>query len=97
MASIDSMTFDAAAYTPGETVNLTVGYTPDSPSVSSQTFTATAQIADSSGNVLSSSSAPFVVNTSSPAGDKVSVSDDGNHTWADVSDSGTVAVFSTTA
>jgi hypothetical protein len=97
MASIDSMAFDAAAYTPGQMVTLTVGYTPDSPSVASQTFTATAQIADSSGNVLSTSSAPFVVNTSSPAGDKVSVSDDGNHTWADVSDSGTVAVFSTSA
>jgi hypothetical protein len=97
MASIDSMAFDAAAYTPGETVNLTVGYTPDSPSVTSQTFTATAQIADSSGTVLSSSTSPFVVNTSTASGDVVSVSDDGNHTWADVSDSGTVAVFSTTA
>jgi hypothetical protein len=94
MASIDSMAFDQAAYSPGDMVTLTVGYTPDSPS---QTFTATAQIADSSGNVLSTSSAPFVVNMTSPAGDKVSVSDDGNHAWADVSDSGTVAVFSTTA
>jgi hypothetical protein len=97
MASIDSMAFDAAAYTPGQMVNLTVGYTPDSPSVTSQTFTATAQIADPSGNVLATSAAPFVVNTASPSGDKVSVSDDGNHTWADVSDSGTVAVFSTQA
>jgi hypothetical protein len=97
MASIDSMAFDQAAYSPGDAITLTVGYTPDAPSVTSETFTATSQIADSSGNVLSSSTAPFVVNTPQPSGDKVSTSDDGNHAWADVSDSGTVAVFSTTA
>jgi hypothetical protein len=97
VASIDSMTFDAASYAPGDTVNLTVGYTPDSPSVSSQTFTTTATISDASGNVLSSSTAPFVVNTPQPSGDVVAVSDDGGHAWAKGSDSGTVAMFSTTA
>jgi hypothetical protein len=96
MASIDSMTFDAAAYTPGETATLTVGYTPDAPSVVSQTFTVTATIHDSAGTALNSATAPLVVNTTNPSGDKVGVTDDGSHAWADVSDSGTVAVFSTT-
>lgn len=96
MASIDTMTFDAAAYSPGATVTLTVGYTPDTPAVTPKTFTATASISDSGGNVLATSSAPFVVNENGP-GDTVGVSDDGSHTWAPASDSGSVAVFTTSA
>jgi len=92
MASIDLMTFDQAAYTPGELVTLTVDYTPD---VGSQTFTATAVITDAAGAQVATSSAPFVVNT--PAGDVVGVTDDGGHVWAQASDTGTVAVFTTTA
>jgi hypothetical protein len=96
MASIDTMTFDQAAYSPGDTVTLSVGYTPDTPAVTPQVFTATATISDAAGNVLGSNTAPFTVNVPQP-GDKVGVSDDGNHTWAEASDSGTVAVFTTTA
>jgi hypothetical protein len=97
VASIDTLTFDAAAYSPGDTVSLTVGYTPDSPSVVSQTFTATASIADAAGNVLATNAAPFVVNTTQASGDVVSVADDGGHAWVKGSDTGTVAVFTTVA
>lgn len=90
------MTFDAAAYTPGETVTLTVDYTPDAPSVTSQTFTVTASVHDASGNVLNSATAPLVVNTPQPSGNKVGVTDDGGHTWVPGTDTGTVAMFSTT-
>ena len=78
-------------------MELTVGYTPDSPSVVPETFTATNTITDASGTVVASSDAPFVVNTPQPSGDVVGTTDSGSHTWADVSDSGSVAVFSTTA
>ena len=52
MASIDSMTFDEAAYNPGDLITLTVGYTPDTPAVVPTTFNATASITDSGGNVV---------------------------------------------
>ena len=97
MASIDSMTFDAAAYNPGDLITLTVDYTPDTPSVVPTTFNATATITDSTGTVQASSSAPFVINVAQPAGDQVSVTDDDNHAWAETSDSGSVAVFTATA
>ena len=60
MASIDSMTFDQAAYNPGDLINLTIDYAPDTPSVVPTTFNATASITDASGNIVASSSAPFV-------------------------------------
>ena len=97
MASINSMVFDEAAYNPGDVVTLTVDYTPDTPSVVPTTFNATASITDSGGNVVASSSAPFVINEAQPSGDQVGVTDDDNHTWAEASDTGSVAVFSTTA
>ena len=91
------MTFDEAAYNPGDLITLTVDYTPDTPSVVPTTFNATAVITDSGGNQVASSSAPFVINVAQPAGDQVSVTDDDNHTWAETSDSGSVAVFTATA
>jgi hypothetical protein len=97
MASIDGMTFDATSYNPGDTVTLTVNYTPDTPSAVPQTFNATSSITDSGGNVVATSSAPFVVNEAQAAGDVVSASDDGGRTWTEGSDSGSVAVFSATA
>ena len=97
MASISSMTFDETAYNPGDTITLTVDYVPDTPSVVPTTFNATAVITDSSGNQVASTSAPFVINVAQPSGDQVSVTDDDNHTWAKSSDTGSVAVFSTTA
>lgn len=97
MASVDSMTFDQPAYNPGDPISLTIGYTPDTPSVVPTTFNATATITDSGGNVVASSSAPFVINEAQATGDQVGVTDDDNHTWAKASDTGSVAVFSTTA
>jgi hypothetical protein len=97
MASIDSMTFDQAAYAQGAIVTLDVGYTPDTPGVSPAVFTATANVTDVNGTVVATSSAPFTVNVPVPAGDTVSVTDTGGRAWAEQSDSGTVAVFTTTA
>lgn len=97
MASIDSMTFDQAAYNPGDLISLTIDYTPDTPSVVPTTFNATASITDSGGNVVASSVAPFVINVAQASGDQVSVTDDDNHVWAEASDTGAVAVFTATA
>jgi hypothetical protein len=94
MAAINSMVFDQAAYRPGQAVTLTVDYTPDTPGMSSHVFTATFTLADVNGSVVASQDAPFTVNTPQP-GDKGKVTDDGSHTWDEVSDSGTVAVFTT--
>ena len=97
MASVDSISFDQASYDQGATITVTVDYTPDSPSAVPTTFNATANITDSSGAVVASSSAPFVVNVAQPAGDTVSVTDDGSRTWTEASDSGSVAVFTAVA
>jgi len=97
MASVDSLTFDQPAYNPGDTVTLTVAYTPDTPSVVPATFTATTSITDAAGDVTATGSAPFVVNEAQAAGDVVSTTDDGNRTWTEASDNGSVAVFSAVA
>lgn len=99
MASIDAITFDEAAYNPGDTITVTVGYTPDAPSVVPTTFTANVVINDASGNQLATSSAPFVVNESQPAGDQVAVTDTGSRTWTETpgSDTGSVVVFTSVA
>jgi hypothetical protein len=97
MASIASMTFDQPSYMPGDTITLTVDYTADTPGVNPTTFTATTTVTDSGGTVTASDSAPFVVNEAVSAGDVVAVTDTGSHTWAESSDNGSVAVFTTTA
>lgn len=97
MASVDTMTFDAASYAPGATITLTVGFTPDTPGVNPTTFTATTNITNAGGTVVATKTAPFVVNQPVAAGDTVSVTDTGSRTWAQASDSGTVAVFTATA
>lgn len=97
MASVDSLAFDQASYAPGSTITLTVDYTPDTASVVPQTFTAAVNITDAAGTVVATSSAPFVVNEAQVAGDKVSVTDSGSRTWAEASDSGSVAVFTAVA
>lgn len=97
MASIQSITFDEASYAPGDTITLTVDYTPDQPSSVPTTFSATVTISDASGNQLAQQSAPFVVAEPGTGGDTVSVSDDGGRTWSQQSDSGSVAVFTAIA
>jgi hypothetical protein len=103
MASINSLTFNngsggvAGTYATGDPIQLQAAYTPDTPGVTPETFTATANITDSGGNVVATSSSPFTVNVSQAAGDVVSVTDTGSRTWTQSSDNGSVAVFDTTA
>ena len=99
MASINSMTFDQTAYNPGDLITLTIGYTPDNPSVVPTTFTAATVITNSGGTQVATSSAPFVINLPQASGDVVSVTDDDSHAWTETpgSDTGSSVVFSTTA
>jgi hypothetical protein len=97
MATINGMTFDQASYNPGDTITLTVSYTPDTASVNPTAFTATANVTDAGGTVTATSSAPFTVNEAVAAGDVVSVTDTGSRAWAESSDNGSVAVFTATA
>ena len=97
MASIDAVSYDQPAYNPGDAVNLTIDYTPDSPSVVPTPVDVTIVLNDANGNPLTSVPAPFVVNTPQAAGDKLGVSDVRNDVWAQDSDTGSVAVWSTTA
>ena len=97
MASITSMTFDQPAYNPGDTITLTVAYVADTPGVSPVVNTATASVTNSGGTVTATDSADFTVNEPAAAGDTVNVTDTGNRTWAEQSDDGSTAVFTTTA
>lgn len=97
MASIQSITFDEASYAPGDTISLTVDYTPDQPGTTPTTFSATVTITDASGAAVANASAPFVVAEPVAGGDTVSVSDDGGRAWSQQSDSGSVAVFTAIA
>jgi len=97
MASVDTITFDEAAYNPGDLITCTVDYTPDAPGVVPTTFTATVNVTNSAGTIVASNTAPFVVNEAQPGGDTVSVTDTGSRTWAEQSDDGSVAVFTATA
>lgn len=82
MATINSIAFDQPDYAEGAVITATVNFTPDSPSVAPVTHTLTAEVKDAAGNVLATSSSPFVINVAQ-AGDTVSVSDDASHTWAE--------------
>ena len=97
MATIDSLTFDKPAYNPGDAVSLTVDYTPDTPSVVPKTFTVTASITNAGGTVVATNSGPFTVNEPQASGDAVSATDDGSRVWTRASDTGAVAVLTTTA
>jgi P pilus assembly chaperone PapD len=99
VASVNSLTFDQPAYSTGQTITLTVAYTPDAPAVVPTTFTATATITDSTGTVVATNDAPFVVNVAQASGDQVGVTDTGNRTWAETagSDTGSSVVFTATA
>ena len=97
MAAINSIAFDKAAYSPGDTITVTVDYVPDTPSVMPAVFTFTGNVVNSGGTVVASLNQDFTVNVPQPAGDKVSVSDTGGRTWAESSDSGSVAVLTATA
>ena len=91
------MTFDQASYNVGDTITLTVDYTPDSPAVVPVNETATTTLSDPSGNVLAQSSATLVINELQPSGDTLATTDDHGRVYTQVSDSGAVAVFTATA
>jgi hypothetical protein len=97
MASIESVTFDQPSYAPGAPVTVTVDYTPDQPGTQPATHTVTATVTDASGVVQAQAEAPFTVNVPVAGGDVVAVTDDASDTYVQVSDSGSVAVFTTTA
>lgn len=97
MATVDSATFDQASYPPGALMTLTVDYTPDQSGTAPSDHVATITITDASGTVQAQVQAPFVVDVPVPGGDVVSVTDDAGDTWAQQSDSGTVAVFTADA
>lgn len=101
MASVNSISFDQAAYNVGDTITATTNYTPDTPSVVPSTFTLTSNVNDANGNVVATSTGDFVVNTPQP-GDSVSDSDTGGRTWTEgatvVNDDSTLSVpFTATA
>lgn len=79
---------DAAAYSPGATMTLTVNYTdPDT-----QTVTLTVTATDNAGNASAPVQVTAVIDPVT-----VAVSDDGNRTWTRQSDNGSVAVFTAVA
>lgn len=81
MATINTITFDQAAYSAGATITVAVNWTPDTAPVVPQTFTLTTNVQDAAGNILTTSTSPFVVNQAQPSGDTMTVSDDGGRTW----------------
>jgi hypothetical protein len=102
MASIASITFDQALYTPGQTITLTVDYTPDSPPASVVTSQATVTISQAV-VVTAQESAPFEVSEPQVGvADVVAVTDTGGRTWTQQSntsnpDGTATAVFTATA
>lgn len=82
MAAVNTIAFDKAAYNAGDTITVTVDFTPDTPSTVANTFTLSAQVTDASGNpVGSASTSTFTVN-SQQQGDKLAVSDSGSRAWS---------------
>lgn len=100
MATINSITFNQALYTPGQTIQLTAVYTPDAALESVVTSQATVSVSQA-GVVTAQESAPFEVQQAG-AGDTVAVSDTGGRTWTQdsstASSDGTITVvFTATA
>ncbi len=89
MATINSITFNAGStgtvgvYNPGDTIDATVDYVPDTPSVVPTTFTLTATVTNAGGTPTATSSSDFVVDTPQAGGDTVQVADSGNRTWVE--------------
>lgn len=90
--SITSITFDKAAYNPGDTITATVNYVAGTSNVT-QTFTGTAT--DSKTNQTGTLQVTFTVVESDTT--SVAVSDQGTRTWTKISDTGSVAKFTAVA
>lgn len=83
-----SASLDQATYAPGETMTLTVTYgDPDT-----QSLTVTVVVTDSAGNPSAPATVTAVIDPLT-----VSVTSEPARTWTQVSDSGSVAVFTATA
>jgi hypothetical protein len=91
--SITSITFDKpGGYLAGDKITVTVAYVAGG-SPTTQTLTGVAT--DSTTGLAGSLQVHFTVSTGDVT--TVTVSDTGNHVWTPVSDSGSAAVFTTTA
>jgi hypothetical protein len=83
-----SASLDKATYTPGETMTLTVNYSDSD----RQTLVVTVTVADSQGNTSAPASVNAVVDPLT-----VNVSSTPARSWTQVSNTGAVAVYTTTA
>lgn len=88
--SISSVTFDQPSYAPGQTVTATVTYVPGTSAVT-KAFTGT--VTDSTTGATGTLTVNFAGLMNDPT--TPAVSDSASHVWTKVSDSGTVAVFTT--
>jgi hypothetical protein len=91
---VTSITFDKAGYVRGDTITVTVTYTPGTSDLV-QSFTAQAD--DPVTGQRGTLSATFTVPGAVPNPCRVSGSDDGGRTWTPRSDTGGVAVLTATA
>lgn len=100
--TITSIAFDKSAYNVGDLVTATITYvagkSSSAPAPSSVSFTGTAL--DSVTNQSGTLTVNFVVDTTpvtSTDPSAVTVTDSATHTWTKISDTGSVAKFTTTA
>ena len=89
---VNSITFDQVSYAAGSKIMVSVGYSPGT-SANTQSFTGTAK--DSATSKTGTLSVNFTVINSDTT--TVSVSDTGNRVWTPVSNTGGVAIFTSTA
>lgn len=82
-----SASLDKSSYSPGETATLTVTYG----DADTETMTVTVVVTDAEGNSSNPAQVTAVVDPLT-----ITVSDDSGRTWAQQSDSGSVAVYTTT-
>ena len=91
MASIDVGHVRPVRLRPGRRGDPDRGLHPGLPVRVPVTVTATVTVTNSAGDVVATSSSPFVVNIPQPSGDKSGVTDDHSDVWSEESDSGSVA------
>lgn len=87
-APVVTASLDAAAYSVGDTIMLTVSYG----DTDTETITITVQATDKAGNTSAPVSVSALIDPVN-----VAVADDGERTWSKLSDTGAVAVFTATA
>ena len=93
---VNAASFDAASYNPGQVVTLTVDYVAGGNS-SSETVTTTGEAVDTVTNEQTSFTASFSLVTSSSDPTSWALTDGSPRVYSQVSDSGSVVVFTATA